>query len=29
VQEAVERILSGLDIRYYPQTQAPVSERPH
>ncbi len=28
VQEAVERILSGQDIRYYPQAQATGSERP-
>jgi hypothetical protein len=28
VQEAVERILSGQDIRYYPTTPAPGSERP-
>jgi len=28
VQEAVERILSGQDIRYYPAPQAPGSERP-
>ena len=28
VQEAVERILSGQDIRYYPQPQATGSERP-
>jgi hypothetical protein len=27
VQEAVERILSGQDIRYYPAPQAPASER--
>jgi hypothetical protein len=27
VQEAVERILSGQDIRYYPAPQAPTSER--
>jgi hypothetical protein len=27
VQEAVERILSGQDIRYYPSPQAPGSER--
>ena len=27
VQEAVERILSGQDIRYYPTPQAPASER--
>jgi hypothetical protein len=29
VQEAVERILSGQDIRYYPPSQAPGAERPH
>jgi hypothetical protein len=29
VQEAVERILSGQDVRYYPQTQGPGSEQPH
>jgi hypothetical protein len=29
VQEAVERILSGQDIRYYPQSQAQGSEQPH
>ena len=29
VQEAVERILSGQDVRYYPQPQAAGSERPH
>ena len=28
VQEAVERILSGQDIRYYPATADPGSERP-
>jgi hypothetical protein len=28
VQESVERILSGEDIRYYPAPQAPGSERP-
>jgi hypothetical protein len=28
VQESVERILSGEDIRYYPTAQAPGSERP-
>jgi hypothetical protein len=29
VQESVERILSGQDIRYYPQAHGPGSERPH
>jgi hypothetical protein len=29
VQEAVERILSGEDIRYYPQSQSLESEREH
>jgi hypothetical protein len=29
VQEGVERILSGQDIRYYPATSEPSSERPH
>jgi hypothetical protein len=29
IQEAVERILSGEDIRYYPAPEEPASERPH
>ncbi|HKI18029.1 MAG TPA: hypothetical protein VKA15_09110 [Isosphaeraceae bacterium] len=29
IQEAVERILSGADIRYYPAPAEPGSERPH
>jgi hypothetical protein len=29
VQEGVERILSGQDIRYYPSPSEPSSERPH
>jgi hypothetical protein len=29
VQEGVERILSGQDIRYYPSPSAPSSEQPH
>jgi hypothetical protein len=29
VQEAVERILSGQDIRYYPSASQPASEQPH
>jgi hypothetical protein len=29
VQEAVERILSGRDIRYYPTPQEPGRERPN
>ena len=29
VQEAVERILSGQDIRYYPTPAEPGSEQPH
>jgi hypothetical protein len=29
VQEGVERILSGQDIRYYPSPSDPSSERPH
>ena len=29
VQEGVERVLSGQDIRYYPSPSEPSSERPH